>query len=80
MNWQSISIKMLVLLTIIIVISVSTIGLTSYFIAKEQLNKAGKQELYHIVNSTLATLESINNQVENGSLTLEEGKEEARVL
>lgn len=79
-NWHSISIKMMVLLTIIIVFSVTTMGLTSYFIAKNQLTKAGKQELYHIVNSSLATLESINNQVESGQLTIEEGKEEARVL
>ncbi|MCM3410386.1 methyl-accepting chemotaxis protein [Metabacillus litoralis] len=79
-DWHSISIKMMVLLTIIIVFSVSTIGLTSYFIAKDQLTKAGKQEIYHIVNSSLATLEAINQQVENGHLTLEEGKEEARLL
>ncbi len=79
-NWHSISIKMMILLTIIIVFSVTTIGLTSYYIAKNQLTKAGKQELYHIVKSSLATLESINHQVESGHLTLEEGKEEARLL
>lgn len=79
-RWHSISVKMMVLLIAIIVISVSIIGGTSYYIAKNQLIKSGKQELYHIVNSSIATLEAINNQVQQGNLTLEEGKEEARIL
>ncbi|MEH7385015.1 methyl-accepting chemotaxis protein [Bacillus sp. JJ1521] len=80
-NWRhSITIKMMALLTVIIVVSVSIIGVTSYYIAKDQLIKAGKQELYHIVNSAFATLEAINQQIEKGDLTLDEGKEEARIL
>ncbi|MEK5067155.1 methyl-accepting chemotaxis protein [Sporosarcina sp. FSL K6-1508] len=79
-RWNSISVKMLVLLTVIIVFSVSVIGATSYYVAKNQLINAGKQELYHIVNSSFATLEAVNKQVEDGTLSLEEGKEEARIL
>ncbi|MFD1205600.1 methyl-accepting chemotaxis protein [Sporosarcina contaminans] len=79
-RWHSISVKMLSLLTVIIVFSVSIIGAISYYVAKNQLINAGKQELYHIVNSSFATLEAINKQVENGSIRLEEAKDEARIL
>lgn len=80
LNWNSISTQMLTLLAIIIVFAVSIIGATSYYIAKQQLINAGKQEMYHITRSTFAVLEAMNDQVESGILTLEEAKQEARIL
>lgn len=79
-QWNSISVKLMIILTVIIIFSVSVIGTTSYYIAKNQLIKAGEQDLSHIVNSSLAVLEAINTRVEQGELSLEEGKEEARIL
>ena len=77
---RSISGKLMLLITIIIIVTVLIIGSTSYFIAKNQLLESGKRELQSIVEGAYASLELINEQVETGEITIEEGKNQARIL
>ncbi|WEG16704.1 methyl-accepting chemotaxis protein [Alkalihalophilus pseudofirmus] len=77
---NSISTKLMLLITAIIIATGGVIGSTSYYVAKNQLLEAGETTLKNIVNGAYIALESINDRVENGELTLEEGKELARLL
>ncbi|WP_228409451.1 methyl-accepting chemotaxis protein [Radiobacillus deserti] len=77
---SSISTKLMLLITIIIIVTVGIIGTTSYFVAKNQLLESGKRNLQSVVNGAYSAIEMINTRVENGEITLEEGKEEARTL
>lgn len=77
---SSISSKLMLLISIIIIVTVGIIGTTSYTIAKNQLLESGKRELQNIAEGAHAVLELINENVENGELTLEEGQERARII
>ncbi|WP_186578262.1 methyl-accepting chemotaxis protein [Aquibacillus kalidii] len=76
----SISSKLMLLITMLIIATGGIIGSTSYFVAKNQLLNAGERDLQSIVKGAYTTLELINEQVERGELTLEEGKEKARLI
>lgn len=78
-QFKSISMKLMLLITIIIIITGTFIGTTSYFIAKNQLLDAGERDLKSIVDGGYAMLNVLNQQVESGELTLEEAKDEARL-
>ncbi|WP_342493308.1 methyl-accepting chemotaxis protein [Bacillus sp. FSL W7-1346] len=70
------------LMSAIIVITILTgglVGTTGYFLAKNVLIDAGKEDLKHIVNGAMATLEQLNDRVENKELTLEQAQEQARI-
>lgn len=77
---RSISGKLMLLITVIILVTVMVIGSTSYFVAKNQLLESGKRELQSIVNGAYASLELINEQVETGEITIDEGKNQARII
>ncbi|QCR33435.1 methyl-accepting chemotaxis protein [Lysinibacillus sp. SGAir0095] len=77
---RSISRKLMLLITMIILATVVIIGSTSYFVAKNQLLDSGQRELQSIVKGAYSSLELINEEVETGKITLEEGKEHARIL
>ncbi|MGN7479487.1 methyl-accepting chemotaxis protein [Solibacillus silvestris] len=77
---RSISGKLMLLITVIILATVVIIGSTTYFVAKDQLLKSGKGELQSIVEGAYASLELINEEVQSGKITLEEGKESARII
>ncbi|MBD8032832.1 methyl-accepting chemotaxis protein [Solibacillus merdavium] len=77
---RSISGKLMLLITVIILVTVVIIGSTTYFVAKNQLLKSGQGELQSIVEGAYASLELINEEVEIGKITLEEGKEQARII
>lgn len=77
---RSISGKLMLLITVIILVTVVIIGSTTYFVAKDQLLKSGQGELQSIVEGAYASLELINEEVEIGKITLEEGKEQARII
>lgn len=76
----SISGKLMLLIIIIIIVTVGIIGSTSYFVAKKQLLESGKRELQNISEGAYALLELINEEVESGRITLEEGKDQARII
>ncbi|MBM7540189.1 methyl-accepting chemotaxis protein [Amphibacillus cookii] len=78
--FHSISAKLLLLVTIIILITGALIGTTSYFIARSQLLEAGERDLKSIVDGSLASLELLNENVESGTLSLEEAQEQARLV
>ncbi|SPR94376.1 methyl-accepting chemotaxis protein [Bacillus altitudinis] len=70
------------LMSAIIVITILTgglVGTTGYFLAKNVLIDAGKEDLKHIVNGAMATLEQLNDRVEKKELTLEQAQEQARI-
>ncbi|KDE29913.1 methyl-accepting chemotaxis protein [Bacillus altitudinis] len=70
------------LMSAIIVMTILTgglVGTTGYFLAKNVLIDAGKADLKHIVNGAMATLEQLNDRVENKELTLEQAQEQARI-
>ncbi|MER2079785.1 methyl-accepting chemotaxis protein [Psychrobacillus psychrotolerans] len=77
---RSISGKLMLLITVIILVTVMVIGSISYFIAKDQLLESGERELQSIVDGAYASIELINEQVESGELTLDEGKNQARII
>ncbi len=77
---RSISGKLMLLITIIILVTVVIIGSTSYFVAKDQLLESGQRELQSIVKGAYTSIELINEEVESGKITLEEGKEQARII
>ncbi|WP_017470536.1 methyl-accepting chemotaxis protein [Amphibacillus jilinensis] len=78
--FHSISTKLMLLVTVIILITGALIGTTSYFIARSQLLEAGERDLKSIVDGSLASLELLNENVESGTLSLEEAQEQARLV
>lgn len=75
---KTISFKLLLSITIIILIICSTIGFLSYDFAKKELLNSGKLDLQHIVKAVIPTLDNLNRQVESGELTLQQAQELAR--
>lgn len=76
---KSIFTQLMILITCIVLVTGTLIGTISYFIAQDQLIDAGKLDLKHIVDSSFSTLDSLNERVNEGEITLEEAKEEARI-
>ncbi|QXE02370.1 methyl-accepting chemotaxis protein [Terribacillus sp. DMT04] len=72
--------KLMVAVALITIICGAAVGTISYLTAKNQLIEAGKMDLQHMANSATSVLMLLNEQVENGELTLEEAQEEARVI
>ncbi|QDP39814.1 methyl-accepting chemotaxis protein [Radiobacillus deserti] len=79
-NRKSIFVQLMALAFLITVITGGAVGTTSYFISKQALMDAGKEDLRHLVSGSLATLHSLNDQVESGDLSLDEAQEKAREL
>jgi methyl-accepting chemotaxis protein len=75
---NSISFKLLLSITVIILLISSAIGVLSYEFAKSELVKSGKLDLQHIANTTIPTLDLLNKEVESGNLTLAEAQSLAR--
>ncbi len=76
---KTISFKLLLSISAIIVVICSTIGFLSYNFAKKELMNSGKLDLQHIVKGVIPTLDDLNKQVESGQLSLKQAQEEARV-
>ncbi|WP_041903107.1 methyl-accepting chemotaxis protein [Caldibacillus thermoamylovorans] len=77
---NSISIKIMLIIVLIVALTGITVGGTGYFIAKKQLTNEGRNQLKQIVDNSIVLLNELNSQVENNELTLDEAKEKARVL
>ncbi|APH06435.1 hypothetical protein A9C19_17795 [Bacillus weihaiensis] len=75
---NSISFKLLMGISAMILLATTTLGILSYQFAKVELVNSGKLDLQHLVENSVSTLEIFNDQVESGSLTIEEAKEKAR--
>lgn len=77
---SSIATKLMLLIIVIIVVTGGIIGSTSYFMAKSQLLDAGERDLKSVVEGAYASLELLNEEVENGDVSLEEAKDKARII
>lgn len=67
-------------ISLVLILFVSVVlGGTSYWFAKKELLTSGRLDLKHIAEASIPLLEEYNEQVENGTLTLEEAKEKARI-
>ncbi|MDP4083196.1 MAG: methyl-accepting chemotaxis protein [Bacillota bacterium] len=77
---SSISSKLLLFITIIIVVISGSIGVISYNITKDNLVSNGKADLKYIVSTAIPTLDMLNKQVELGNLTLQDAQDQARKM
>lgn len=77
---NSISTKLLALISFIIFFTAFSLGGTGYYLAKRELIESGKLDLSHIANGSLASLSLLNERVEKGELTLAEAQDKAREL
>lgn len=75
-----ISVKLTLFIVASLIVSTALTAGIGYFFAKEQLTTAGKLDIQHSVDATLSLLESLQLDVEAGTLTLDEAQERARVL
>ncbi|YCI22804.1 methyl-accepting chemotaxis protein [Paenibacillus sp. Z3-2] len=55
------------------------IGFSSYTVSKNEMNESGKAALENSVRMVIGMINLLNEQVENGSLTLEQAQEKLRV-
>ncbi|WYP25374.1 methyl-accepting chemotaxis protein [Alkalihalobacillus sp. FSL W8-0930] len=75
-----ISVKLTLFIVASLIVSTALTAGIGYFFAKEQLTTAGKLDIQHSVDATLSLLESLQLDVEAGTLALDEAQERARVL
>ncbi|WP_409300041.1 methyl-accepting chemotaxis protein [Peribacillus sp. SCS-155] len=80
MFMKKISAKMLIAITLLMILATSSLGIISYHFAKAELVASGKLDLQHIVNASISSLEQLNQQVEAGTLSLEDAQERAREI
>ncbi|KGR91782.1 chemotaxis protein [Ureibacillus massiliensis 4400831 = CIP 108448 = CCUG 49529] len=64
-------------LTLLLVPSI-IIGSVSYYQAKNSMDELGESIIKNSVESSLQLIENVNKQVESGTITLEEGKEQVK--
>lgn len=80
MSLQKISTKLLLAVFALVLVLGSTIGFTTYFTAKKALINSGKLDLQHLVDTSISTLTYLNENVENGNISLKEAQEKAREI
>lgn len=74
----SIRIKLIVITLVLLIIPSVTIGISGYWTAKTNLDELGSMGLKNNVMSALDLIAMLNEQVENGSMTLEEAQNKAK--
>lgn len=77
---NSIFTKLTALILIIVVLTGSIVGGVSYYLTKNELIDAGKQNVQDLVESSVVTLELLNEEVIHNRMTLDEAQEKARLL
>ncbi|YCA09299.1 methyl-accepting chemotaxis protein [Bacillus sp. AK128] len=75
----SFTIKVSFLVVSIVFITTITLGVTSYYIAKQNLVEAGKENLVNILQGAKGTIELLDKEVQAGRMSVEEAKELARL-
>lgn len=71
--------KLVSLCLIILIVPTIVIGFSSYTVSKNEMNESGKAALENSVRMVIGMINLLNEQVENGSLTLEQAQEKLRV-
>ncbi|MFD3449800.1 methyl-accepting chemotaxis protein [Microbacteriaceae bacterium 4G12] len=77
---ERLSVKLFSIITLLIIITTSVLGILSYNMAKKQLVEAGRIDLKHIVENATSSLHILDEQVKAGTLTLKEAQDRARKL
>ncbi|MEO2202950.1 methyl-accepting chemotaxis protein [Paenibacillus pabuli] len=63
----------------ILIVPTIVIGFTSYTVSKNEMNESGKAALENSVRMVIGMISLLNEQVENGDMTLEQAQEKLRV-
>ncbi|MCI3920035.1 methyl-accepting chemotaxis protein [Paenibacillus sp. TRM 82003] len=83
-KWQAIrvsfSMQLILMAILALAVTSGTIGTVSYQNAKAELLASGKLDLLHIAENAVVVMDALNEQVENGTISLEEAQEKARVF
>lgn len=76
---DSLVVKIMLLVSSIILLSSALLGTISYYTAKKNLIEAGKENMKTIVLSAKSMISELDQEVQEGKLTLEEAQERARI-
>lgn len=71
--------KLMTMTLVLLLIPSLMIGIFSYLTAKQQLTETGKKTLKNSVAQTLNMIDSLNEEVEKGTISLEDAQEKVRV-
>ncbi|PAF33518.1 methyl-accepting chemotaxis protein [Paenibacillus sp. 7516] len=71
--------KLVSLCLVILIVPTIVIGFSSYTVSKNEMNESGKAALENSVRMVIGMINLLNEQVENGNLTLEQAQEKLRV-
>ena len=71
--------KLVSLCLVILVVPTIIIGFSSYTVSKNEMNESGKAALENSVRMVIGMINLLNEQVENGDMTLEQAQEKLRV-
>lgn len=75
---HSIKTRIVMMVTGLLILVSMSIGLSSYFVAKQQLEDQGKIMLENTVNMIMMLIDAKNEEVKRGSITLEEAQEQVK--
>jgi methyl-accepting chemotaxis protein len=75
---RSIKGKLFVFSFLLFLVPSLIIGIVSYFQAKNSMDELGETIIRNSVESSLQLIDSVNQEVENGTLTLEEAQEQVK--
>lgn len=70
--------KLMALATIVILVPLLIVGTVNYFVAKSELDEIGRLGIQNGTYSILDLIDELDDQVQNGTLTIEEAQEKAR--
>lgn len=76
---NSIKTKMFAITILILIIPLYTLGTISYYKSQSSLNDLGSTNLKNSVEMTIEMIESLNDEVEKGTITLEEAQEKVKI-
>jgi methyl-accepting chemotaxis protein len=74
----SIKSKIIMLVTVLLLFISFTLGASSYYIAKRELDSQGKIILENAVNMIMMLIDAKNEEVKRGAITLEEAQEQVK--
>lgn len=75
---KSVRNKLVTLAIIVILIPTTLVGMVNYFVAKSEINEVGRQSLKNGTLGILELIAQLDEQVQQGKLTLDEAQEHAR--
>jgi methyl-accepting chemotaxis protein len=77
-RFRSLQTKLIVICLLILAIPSIIIGSISYQVSKQELTKAGQVQLKNDVRLVVSMISSLNDQVENGKLSLQDAQEKIK--